>query len=215
MSVVTFPSLPTRYRFADLVVHIVGLCLILVAGSALVRKAFSELDTSLVLAVIVYVAAALGSNLASFAYHFSKRHSLRPKLRRIDHAAIYPSIAGTFTPFFVQAGTTWTMTMLAVCWTVTAIAMWKKITDEQVKSRWSTASYFGLGAIGLLAIPDLKDVPTTTLWAIFAGCASYAIGTIFYARKDMPYRYATWHMWVNFGGISMFVGIWLALFSVV
>ena len=119
-----------------------------------------------------------------------------------------------FTPFFVQAGTTWTMTMLAVCWAVTAIAMWKKITDEQVKSRWSTASYFGLGAIGLLAIPDLKDVPMTTLWAIFAGCASYAIGTIFYARKDMPYRYATWHTWVNFGGISMFVGIWLALFSV-
>ena len=212
MSVVTFPSQPVSYRFADFVVHMIGLCLILVAGGALIQKTMAELDTAVVCAVIVYVLAALASNLASCAYHFSRKHTLRPMLRRIDHAAIYPSIAGTFTPFFVQAGTTWTLTLLAVCWTVTALAMWKKITAVQVKSRWSTASYFGLGAIGLLGIPDMQNVPLATLWWIFAGVGAYAVGTIFYARKTMPYRYATWHTFVNFGGIAMFISVWLALF---
>lgn len=136
----------------------------------------------------------------------------RKLLRRIDHAAIYPSIAGTFTPFFVQVGTTWTLTLLWVCWGLTAVAIWNKIRNENVKSRWSTASYLGLGAIGLSALPDLTGVPGATLWCILGGALCYVIGTGFYARKSMPFRYAIWHMWVNFGGILMFIGIWLALF---
>jgi hemolysin III len=28
----------------------------------------------------------------------------------------------------------------------------------------------------------------------------------------MRFRYATWHAWVNIGGIAMFAGIWMALF---
>ena len=92
------------------------------------------------------------------------------------------------------------------------MAIWNKITNENVKSRWSTASYLGLGAIGLCAVPDLTDVPAATLWSILGGAFAYVFGTVFYARKSMPFRYAVWHTWVNIGGIAMFVGIWLALF---
>ena len=69
-----------------------------------------------------------------------------------------------------------------------------------------------MGAIGLSALPDLTGVPVTTLWCIIAGAVCYVIGTMFYVRKSMPFRYAIWHTWVNFGGIFMFAGVWLALF---
>ena len=92
-------------------------------------------------------------------------------------------------------------------------AIWNKITNSTVKSRWSTASYLGLGAIGLAAMPDLKGVPIETLWLIVGGAGAYVIGTIFYARKAMPYRYAIWHLWVTIGGVLMYAGIWMALFS--
>jgi hemolysin III len=212
MTPANYPSAPPAYRKADLAVHAISLVLIATAGSALVVRAAQTLELKLVVAVVVYVLCALISNLSSCVYHFSPWHSHRKLLRRIDHAAIYPSITGTFTPFFVQAGTPWTMFLLWICWGLTVVAIWNKITNETVQSRWSTASYLGLGALGLCALPDLQGVPVATLWCILAGAACYVTGTVFYARRSMPYRYSIWHMWVNFGGIAMFAGIWIALF---
>lgn len=209
----TFPSTKWRHRRADMFVHAVGLTLILGAGGTLLAKAAATLETRFVFAILVYVICALVSNLASWAYHFAPWHAQRTMLRRIDHAAIYPSIVGTFTPFFVQAGTSWTMFLLWLSWGLAALAAWNKITNKTIKSRWSTASYLGLGAIGLLALPDLKTVPVATVWCVLAGAACYVIGTAFYVRKSMPFRYATWHSWVNFGGIFMFSGIWYGFFG--
>ena len=212
MTSTTYPSPKQAHRNADLAVHLTGLTLILIAGGILIAKTSTVLEPKLILAVAVYALCALVSNLASIAYHFSPWHAHRKLLRRIDHAAIYPSITGTFTPFFVLANITWTMTLLWLCWGLTAIAVWNKITNPTVKSRWSTASYLGLGALGLSALPDMTEVPITTLWCILTGAACYVIGTAFYARKSMPFRYAIWHMCVNFGGIAMSAGIWIALF---
>ncbi len=208
----TYPSTVLAYRRADMAVHAVGLCMIGIAGGVLISRVAAGMDGALITACIIYVASALASNQASMAYHFAPWHDRRVLLRRIDHAAIYPSITGTFTVFFVNAGTTWTLTLLGICWALTALAVWNKITNKTIKSRWSTASYLGLGAIGLLALPDLGDVPAATPWCILAGAFCYAFGTLFYARKTLPYRYAIWHMWVNFGAICMFAGIWMALF---
>ena len=208
----SYPSHNSAHRRGDMAVHALGLALILSAGGWLIWKAAMSLEVKLVVAVAVYVLCALISNLASWAYHFAPLHARRVLLRRIDHAAIYPSISGTFTPFFVLAGTGWTLTLLVICWTLTVLAIWKKLTDVNVKSRWSTASYLGLGAIGLCALPDMRDIPIATLYCIIAGSICYVIGTAFYVRASMPYRYAIWHLWVNFGGIAMFIGIWLALF---
>lgn len=206
-----YPSANPIHRRADIAVHLFGMAWIWIAGGFLIFTFAGEVHAALLCALLVYVLAALVSNLASIAYHFSPWHGRRKLLRRIDHAAIYPSISGTFSPFFVQANTTWTWTLLIVCWVLTAFAIWKKITDENVKSRWSTASYLGLGAIGLCALPDLTNVPVATLYCIIAGAVCYVIGTAFYARKTMPFRYAIWHSWVNFGGIFMFAGVWMAL----
>jgi hemolysin III len=193
-------------------VHVTGLLLILVGATALVGLAAQRLEAALIAAVLVYAICALASNLASWAYHFAPWHSRRSLLRRIDHAAIYPSISGTFTPFFVLADTSWTLAMLWLCWGLTVLAILNKITNKTIKSRWSTASYLGLGAIGLSAVPDMGDVPLTTLWCIIVGALVYVVGTGFYARRSMRYRYAIWHGCVNAGGIAMFAGIWLALF---
>jgi len=208
----TYPSPNPRHRRADLVVHLVGLALIILATALLLGNGTTTLRPALCAALAVYVLAALASNLASCAYHFSPLHARRVLLRRIDHAAIYPSISGSFTPFFVDAATPWTLTLLGLCWGLTVLAIWNKITNETIKSRWSTASYLGLGAIGLSAVPDLDNVPIATLWWILAGAGCYVIGTAFYTRKTMPYRYAIWHSFVNLGGLAMFVGIWLTVF---
>ena len=212
MTIETYPSPNPIHRRADMLVHAFGLSMIMIAGGALIAKAAATLDGGLLFAVILYVAAALGSNLASIFYHFAPLHTHRPLLRRIDHAAIYPSISGTFTPFFILAGTTWTIFLLWLCWAVTIVAIWRKISGETIKARWSTASYLGLGAIGMCALPHLTNVSLSVLWCIIAGATCYVIGTAFYAQKALPFRYSIWHSCVNLGAIFMFIGIWIALF---
>ncbi|MGR3622594.1 PAQR family membrane homeostasis protein TrhA [Pseudophaeobacter sp.] len=213
MTATTYPSPIPSHRHADMAVHAFGLSLILAAAGLLAFTATATLDHRLILALGVYILSVLASNLASWCYHFGPWHDRRLLLRRIDHAVIYPSITGTFTPFFVLAGTSWTMTLLWLCWGLTALAIWHKITHVTVKTRWSTASYIGLGALGMTALPDLTGVPEITRWCMIAGTSCYMIGRVFYSRKTLPYRYSIWHLWVNFGGILMFAGIWVALFT--
>ena len=66
----TFPSIASSHRRADLITHVVGLVLIVAAGGLLIARSANLLDFRLVIAVIVYVACAMASNLASYAYHF-------------------------------------------------------------------------------------------------------------------------------------------------
>ncbi|MBR9862122.1 MAG: hemolysin [Rhodobacteraceae bacterium] len=212
MTDTTYPSQFVSHRRADTAVHLLGLVLIFVAGGLVMIKSAAVHPLTVFLAVSVYVLCALVSNVASWTYHFAPWHGHRVTLRRLDHAAIYPSIAGTFTPFFVLANTGWTLSLLVICWGLTFVAIYKKLTDVAVQSKWSTASYLGLGAIGLLALPDMQHMPLATLWCIIAGAGAYVIGTVFYTRRSMPFRYAIWHLWVNVGGIFMFAGIWNALF---
>lgn len=213
MITLTYPSPNPVHRRADLAVHAFGLALILIAGTALLWRAAGLLDAALLAALTIYVLAALASNLASWTYHFAPWHARRVFLRRIDHAAIYPSITGTFTPFFVLADTPWTLFLLIFSWGLTVLAIWMKLTRSEVKSKWSTASYLGLGAVGLAALPDLTGTPVETLWCVLAGAAAYVIGTAFYAQRGLPFRYAIWHIWVNLGAIGMLAGLWWAVFQ--
>lgn len=209
----TFPSPRLAYRRADLAVHLVGLALIIGAGGALLLRSVHTLGAGLIAAVVIYLLCALASNLASTAYHFAPWHARRQMLRRLDHAAIYLSITGTFTPFLMVVGTPWTIGLLALCWVLTVVAIWNKLCNPSVKSRWSTASYLGLGALGLCALPQMGDVPVGALWLIVGGAAAYVAGTAVYVRKSIPFRYAIWHAFVDVGAVFMFLGIWLALFS--
>ena len=86
------------------------------------------------------------------------------------------------------------------------------MTDAEVKSKWSTMSYFGLAAVGLIGLFDVAAVSSETIKFIVASCCLYSIGVVFYARKGMPFRYATWHVFTNVAGICMFIAVWHALF---
>src|SRR6202020_1944189 len=67
---------PTRASMrADLVVHVIGLGFAVIGGATLL--------------------------VLSAAYNFSKLR-WRPVLRRLDHAAIFIMIAGSYTPFTTQ-----------------------------------------------------------------------------------------------------------------
>ena len=206
-----FPSPIRIHRIADFVVHSLGLIFILTAGHWLLIKSFMELPWTTTFAVGVFVLSALASNLASVTYHFSTFHGHRKLLRRIDHAAIYFSISGVFTPLFVLSDTTFTKFLLAACWIATAFAVFKKVTDTEVKSWWSTASYFGLAVTALSGLPDIAHVSGLTVRFIAAASLLYTVGVAFYVQTGFPFRYAIWHTFTNLAGACLFAAVWVAV----
>ncbi|MEP3256782.1 MAG: hemolysin III family protein, partial [Roseibium sp.] len=55
-------------------------------------------------ATAIYAITLIATFTASAFYHMTPWESIRPVLRRIDHAAIYLKIACTYTPLVVMVG---------------------------------------------------------------------------------------------------------------
>lgn len=207
-----FPSKTSAERRADFVIHLISLIGFSAAGGFLLSQTASVGQDGLFLAIGIYIAAVLFSISISFAYHLLPRQDLRQVLRRWDHAAIYPVIAGTFTPLLIMADTWSAYAILIAVWVLASLGIVFKLIATDMDPRWSVMSYLGLGAVGLLALPDFsQQLPWKTTIAIGTGALLYTVGTWFYRQKDMPFRYPIWHAWGTLGGGSLCAAIWIAV----
>lgn len=209
-----YPSPQIKERYADGIVHIIGLAAVFVGCFILIFYTAAQLEMSLVAACSIYAICMTASFGTSASYHMLPQHHWRSGLRRLDHAAIYALIAGTFTPLLVFVGTTTAYYILGAVWILAVPAMLYKILGEQIEPRWSLASYIGLGWVGIIALPDFSAIlPLSALIAIFAGGFFYSFGTVFYRRKGQSFRYSIWHGFVLLGTGSFFTAIWISLFQ--
>ncbi len=207
-----FPSPTAPERRADFIIHLISLAGFCAASVLVLRASFANGDKSLIAAAFVYAVAVLASILVSFAYHLMPRHDWRAALRRWDHAAIYTVIAGTFSPLLIKAGTTSTHVILAAVWALALAGVWFKLSGDNGDSRWSLASYLGLGAFCFVALPDFwAQLPIATIYALGGGALFYTIGTAFYRKKGMRFRYPIWHAFGAVGGASFFGSVWIAV----
>lgn len=207
-----FPSPTAPERRADFIIHTISLAGFCAASVFVLRASLKNGDAFLIAAAWVYAAAVLASILVSFAYHLLPLHKWRATLRRWDHAAIYTVIAGTFSPLLIKAGTTSAHVILAAVWTLALAGVWFKLSGDNGDSRWSLASYLGLGAFCFVALPDFwAQLPTLTLYALGGGALFYTLGTAFYRRKGMRFRYPIWHAFGAVGGASFFWSVWIAV----
>ena len=119
----------------------------------------------------------------SAVYHRGTwRPTVRRWLRRLDHAAIYLLIAGTYTPFglLVLSGA-WQVVVLAVVWSGCLIAILLKLVWVDAPKWVAAALAVGLGWVGVVALPKL--VAATGLGAV----ALLAVGGLFYTGGALVY----------------------------
>lgn len=207
-----FPSPTQPERQADFIIHAISLAGFCAASLFVVGASLDDGNATSIAAALIYAAAVLASILVSFAYHLLPAHEWRASLRRWDHAAIYTVIAGTFSPLLIKSGTLSAHVILAAVWTLALAGVWFKLSGDNGDSRWSLVSYLGLGAFCFVALPDFwAQLPAATTYAVGAGALFYTIGTAFYRRKRMPFRYPIWHAFGALGGFSFFLGVWIAV----
>src|ERR1700732_5531403 len=86
---------------ADFAVHRVGMLVGEIAAAALLAVTAAAAGPTTLEAVLVYTIGLMAMLSLSAAYHFHYESERGELLRRLDHAAIFVMIAGTYTPFTV------------------------------------------------------------------------------------------------------------------
>ncbi len=182
---------------ADGIVHAVGLIAAVAGARALIAAA--ALHGTSVAAVAVYASALIVMLAVSAAYSLGFRLGFHEVLRRLDFAAIFIMIAGTYTPFTAGAlhgGLAIGLT--AVVWAIAALGVVLKTALAPHGLRnLTTLLYIAFGWVGVLAAkPFLAVLSPTVLWLVLAGGVIYTLGTVFYTLQRLRYRRAIWHVFV-------------------
>jgi hemolysin III len=206
----TASTYSAREEWLNCAVHVVGIVASLVALPVLVMTARRTGDPWLLAGGLAFGLSALLMFSTSSLYHATTNPQARLRLRRVDHAAIYLLIAGTYTPFtlgVLRGG--WGWSLAAVIWTLALLGIVFKTTSLGFRfHRTSVALYVAMGWLAVVAVkPLMRQLSTSELGWLVAGGLCYTLGVAFYVWKSRPYTHAIWHVFVLAGVACHFVTV--------
>ncbi len=197
-----FPVYSRAERRADAAVHVVGLALGLAGCVGLAAAALARPDAGprLLAGLGPYAAGLLAMLACSALYNLAGDEPPARKrlLRRLDHAAIFLMIAGTYTPFaLVAIGGAWGAGLLASVWAVAAAGIAAELLGVRRSERLSVAAYLLLGWSVLPALgPLAAAVSPSGVALLAAGGVLYSVGAGFHLWRGLPFQNAVWHGFV-------------------
>nr|WP_093030327.1 hemolysin III family protein [Roseovarius azorensis] len=208
----SYPNYTRAERVADGAVHIAGLLAAFTGVAVLFAMWALRMDGVTLASTIVYSGALLLMLATSAAYHMGAHTAARPILRRLDHAAIYVKIAGTFTPLSVLLGTAFGYVILFLVWALALFGAATKMMAKRGQMTTGWLPYVALGWIGVALFIPLTDIlPGNSLALLLAGGLIYTGGVIFYAWETLRFANAIWHGFVAIATACFFLGITTAL----
>lgn len=193
-----FPQYTDRERVADDCIHVIGVTASLVALTALLIVSVKAQAMLWVVALLVYGLALVAMFSCSAGYHLVIHPKIKEVFRRLDHAAIFFMIAGTYTPFIlIKMNDPWGLTLLAVVWTMAAIGIAIKLFTPRFLEGLTVALYLVQGWAVLAAWqPLMSALPGVVLTLLMIGGVLYTVGVVFHLWDRLPYQNAIWHGFV-------------------
>jgi hemolysin III len=156
-----------------------------------------------------------GTTLTALYVLSTLYHSLggraKQVFRRLDHAAIYLLIAGTYTPFtLVTLRSAWGWTIFGVVWAGAVVGVLLEVFPFRYRTPVSIALYLMMGWLVVIAFRPLmaRLAPGGVAWLV-AGGVLYTTGLAFYGWKSLPRHHEIWHFFVLGGSACHFVAMWL------
>lgn len=204
------PHYPNRAeKLADWWVHAVGLTAAALGGLVLVILSAIWGGVQLAIATGLYAVCLVAMLACSAVYNQARASAVRPLLRRLDEAAIFLMIAGSYTPFTTQRFSgDWAIGMTAAVWAAAVAGVIGKLFAPGLPERLWTLVYVGFGWFAVIAIgPLISGVPMTALALLVVGGLIYTTGTLIFHSR-LPYRRAIWHGFVVAAAGVHFAAIW-------
>ena len=198
---------------ADHIVHVLGIASGVVAAVLLLGWAATTLPATATAALAIYCAGLVAMLCCSGAYHMIPAPTWKATLRRLDHAAIFLKIAGTYTPFaLVKMGGTAGLWLFVGVWAVALLGAAAKLLLAAQWDRLAIGVYLALGWSGVATLQPLaSSIAPTALVLLGVGGLLYSIGVIFFVWRGLRYQNAIWHLFVLLGTACHFGAVSIAV----
>jgi hemolysin III len=194
-------------HWAGAILALAGLIALLIVGWSTPAK---------IISLLIYGLSLIAMFSASATYHMVQaKDKVLLILRKIDHSAIYLLIAGTYTPFCVNAfDGFWKWGMLSIIWTLAIVGIVIKVFYIKAP-RWLNAGIYVvmgwlcLGAAGQM----LATLPMWVFAWLLAGGVIYTLGAVVYITKFFNFRpgvfgfHEVWHIFVLLAALAHFVAV--------
>lgn len=203
-------------RQADLWVHIVGLALAAVGGVVLAILSAVHSGIGTTVATAIYAICLIAMLSASTVYNLTRPCRARPVLRRLDEAAIFLMIAGSYTPFTTQRFEGWwAIGFTLVVWAIAFAGVAAKLVAPRISDGFWSAVYAVFGWLAVIALkPMIDNVHPIALGLLVLGGVIYTAGVFVFISPRVKYRRAIWHGFVVTGAgvhwAAVLVGVILA-----
>ncbi len=194
-------------EIANAVSHGIGFLLAVASLPILVHQAALRGTAFDVVGASVFAATMILLYLVSALYHAIPASRAKAWFNRIDHAAIYVFIAGSYTPFtlgVLRGG--WGWTLFGVVWACAVLGVAIKLLNRLEHPWLSTGLYVAMGWIVLVAIgPLVARMPAAGLAWLVAGGVAYTLGAaVFLLDNRLRYAHFVWHLLVLAGSVCHF-----------
>lgn len=204
-----YPTYTRSERIADGGMHLIGVTGAVLGAVLLLLGTANTSSPAEAAAVAIYAATLIATFSASAFYHMTPWEPIRPVLRRIDHAAIYLKIAGTYTPLVVMIGSGLAYVMLAIVWVMAVIGMTLKLVFWSTPGRFGPVLYLVMGWMSVVLIWSAwEELP---IGLILAGGLLYTVGVAFHVAEKLKFANAIWHGFVIAASACFFAAIAFAL----
>jgi len=169
-----------------------------------------------IISLTVYGLSLIAMFSASATYHMVRvKDKALEIFRKVDHSAIYLLIAGTYTPFCVNAFEGfWKWGMLSIIWSLALTGIIVKVFYIRAP-RWLNAGiYVVMGWLSIGAVGQMIAVlPGWVLGWLIAGGVIYTLGAVVYATKIFNFKpgvfgfHEVWHIFVLLAAVAHFVAV--------
>ena len=196
------------------ITHWVGAILALIGLIALLVISWGT--TAKLISLVIYGLSLIFLFSASATYHtVNRKDKVLEVFRKVDHAAIFLLIAGTYTPFCVNAFTGfWQWGMLSIIWSLALMGVLVKIFYIH-SPRWLNAGiYVVMGWLGIAAAGQIfTALPVWVISWLVAGGVIYTLGAIVYSTRIFNFVpgifgfHEIWHIFVILAALAHFVAV--------
>lgn len=194
-------------HWAGAILALIGLVALLIVGWSTPAK---------IISLTIYGISLIAMFSASATYHMVRvKDKALEIFRKIDHSAIFLLIAGTYTPFCVNAFSGfWKWGMLSIVWSLAFIGIIVKIFYIGAP-RWVNAGiYVLMGWLSVTAAGQmLTALPTWVFTWMIVGGVIYTLGAVVYATKIFNFKpgvfgfHEVWHIFVLLAAAAHFVAV--------
>ncbi len=200
------------YR-AEAAIHALGVAGAAVAAVVLMARVAPSGGTGAILACAVYAGGMLASFAFSALYNLHVASPRRELWRRLDHAAIFLLIAGTYTPFMaLSLGGIAGYGALSAVWVAALGGAALKVLRPRKAEGAFVLLYLALGWCGLALIGMLVAVlPTASLVLLAVGGGLYSAGAGVHHFTHGLWGMAVWHAMVLAGAACHYAAVLVAL----